>query len=114
MNAKKQQIIAYWEKTFSEITQKDKTQERIFSGILSDMRILAEEPKIERHKLTRRVIEAQNFVDDFIAKHGYPPTYRQVCTALGTKSPNSAAQLLRYYRHKMVQMPAQRRKQNKN
>lgn len=115
-----EKILEYWRNFIIErikplgidtpfvLTKKE--AEGLFEGLLKDLTILSETPKIERKKTTKRMSEAEAFVDGFIAKNGYPPTYRQVTEALGLKSANSAAQHLRYYRHKMVQMPPHRRK----
>lgn len=115
-----EKILEYWRNFIIErikplgidtpfvLTKKE--AENLFEGLLKDLLLLSEAPKIERKKITKRVLEAQTFVDEFIETHGYPPTYRQVAEALGLKSSNSAVQHLRYYRHKMVQMPPHRRK----
>lgn len=41
-------------------------------------------------KLTKRQNEVLQFIKDFIADEGYPPTRANICNALGFRSPNAA------------------------
>ena len=38
-------------------------------------------------KLTRRQEDILNFIKEYIVKSGYPPTIREICTAMGVSSP---------------------------
>ena len=38
-------------------------------------------------KLTKRQEDTLNFIKSFMVEHGYPPTVREICEALGVSSP---------------------------
>ncbi len=41
-------------------------------------------------ELTKRQLQVLEFIDDFIAGHGYPPTVREVAARFGFRSPRAA------------------------
>ena len=57
------------------------------------------------YKISKKVIETEHYVDDFIFKNGKPPTYQQVMEQFGLKSKSASYMRLRRYRDKMNSLP---------
>lgn len=53
-------------------------------------------------KVTEKQKEAREMVDELTKEKGFPPTYREIATALGLNSSNTAYVILRGYRNKMI------------
>ena len=51
---------------------------------------------------SKKVIKTENFVDEYIAKYGFPPTYRQIEDFFGL-SVSAAYSRCTKFRYKMVQ-----------
>jgi len=56
--------------------------------------------RLNRVSLSERQLEAYNFIKDFARRHGQWPTFREISSGLGLKSPNSATQLVNAMREK--------------
>ena len=65
-------------------------------NILSEVEML----NIERG-VSKKMIEAERYVDKYILKYGKPPTYRNVASALNLNSPCASFNRLKRYRKKM-------------
>jgi hypothetical protein len=51
--------------------------------------------------VSKKMIDAEKYVDAYIKKHNKPPTYRNVCLYFNLKSSCTAYNRLKRYRHKM-------------
>jgi len=56
---------------------------------------------LRKPKLTKKMIEARNYVDEYTKTNKRPPTYDEVRIFLGLTSTNTAFHRLRGYREKM-------------
>lgn len=56
---------------------------------------------VEQIKVTTKMQEARNYVDDFISKNGSAPSYFDIALALGLKSTSVSYHRLRGYRHRL-------------
>lgn len=56
--------------------------------------------RLNRISLSERQLEAYRYIKDYARKNGEWPTFRQISTALGLKSPNSATQIVAALREK--------------
>ncbi len=57
---------------------------------------------LPKRGISKKMIEAELFIDACIAKNGQPPTYRQVQKHFGLKGVSSAYFRLRHCREKMI------------
>ena len=43
--------------------------------------------EMEKKQLTKRQSEILTFIKKYIARHGYPPAIREICSGVGLSSP---------------------------
>ncbi len=59
--------------------------------------------KIGTRLVTQKMLDAEKYVDEYIIKHGKPPSYQNVSDFFNLKKSDAAFSRLRRYRHKMKQ-----------
>jgi SOS-response transcriptional repressor LexA len=58
--------------------------------------------KVVRDKPTKKTIETEKFIDDYIAENGYPPTFREIGKHFGISSGAVVQKRVRFCRHKLI------------